>query len=143
MSACIYGLIDPRNEEIRYVGKSVNPQSRFLSHCREADNLSFTGPKAVWIRELKTEGMTPELVLLQDITDVEGRGWEEIEQYWIDLCNKSGHRLTNTARGGTGGFPPKKRPEPPTPRWWHPELGFYVPQSLGLELTVKTKDGDA
>ena len=35
----IYGLIDPRNNNIRYVGKANKPNNRYESHIKECLNV--------------------------------------------------------------------------------------------------------
>lgn len=60
----IYALIDPRDNAIRYVGLSVDADERFISHLHDPNaNL----PKARWIRELRQEGLSPIMQILETI----------------------------------------------------------------------------
>lgn len=90
----IYGLKDPRTGEIRYVGKTVNPSSRFSFHMAGND---VNRHKQNWLTGLKREGVKPEMVILE-VTD-EDR-WEGREKYWIAKGRKDGWPLTNIAEGG-------------------------------------------
>lgn len=39
----IYGLVDPRTNELRYVGKSVNPKARLSKHKGLLSNFALFG----------------------------------------------------------------------------------------------------
>ena len=90
---CIYGLVDPRTHEVRYVGAAVNPLRRRSEHLAEARSGSTT-PKAVWLRELLGCGLEPEVRLLAQTTRA---AWREVEQQWMgsfsNLTNSGGSRL--------------------------------------------------
>lgn len=91
-------LKDPRNEEVRYVGKTVQKLANRLSF-----HISFakTGKnhKSCWIRSLLSSGLRP---IIQNIETVLGSdGWEDREKYWISYYNKD-NRLTNMTLGGDG-----------------------------------------
>jgi hypothetical protein len=53
----IYGLVDPRYQEIRYVGYSKNPEHRFREHMRTNPRGS-NQYKDRWIASLKRKGKT-------------------------------------------------------------------------------------
>jgi hypothetical protein len=88
----IYGLVDPRTQEVRYVGASVQPWRRRSEHLWEARSTSTT-PKAVWLRDLLEAGLEPELRILAQTTRA---AWREVEEAWIDrfpnLTNGGGNR---------------------------------------------------
>lgn len=91
----IYGLKDPRNNEIRYVGKSINPTLRYSEHIHEKKT---NKEKMEWLKDLSDNGAKPELVILETIgEDVD---WQEREKYWIAFGYESNWRLTNIASGG-------------------------------------------
>lgn len=91
----IYGLIDPRTREIRYVGKTNKAiQHRLRDHCLPADLIENTH-KNNWIKELFAENLDPEVVLLSRCEDDE---WVVTEQQWIELFPN----LTNMTPGGDG-----------------------------------------
>ncbi|HYX42899.1 MAG TPA: hypothetical protein VE821_14430 [Pyrinomonadaceae bacterium] len=94
----IYGLTDPRNQEVRYVGASQRPQLRTAEHCAPK---AVTKPsaKAEWLRELCALGLRPVLTILEATTR---DNWQEREQWWIAHLKGKGARLTNATRGGEG-----------------------------------------
>lgn len=58
----VYGLMDPRTDEIRYVGGSEEPTQRETRHYVSPDR---NNPKLVaWIDELHHTDLEPELVIL-------------------------------------------------------------------------------
>jgi DNA-binding XRE family transcriptional regulator len=78
MNECIiYGLKDPRTDEYKYVGKSVNGIKRAESHLAHSHNPLVNE----WINELKTENYLPEVIILENVVN-----WTELidkEKYWI------------------------------------------------------------
>jgi len=73
----IYGLTDPRDKRIFYVGKSNSPERRYIQHLHDKRNPE----KHRWINELKAAGLAPGQVIL-DVTTPED--WQHVEQEWID-----------------------------------------------------------
>lgn len=56
---CVYVLMDPRDDSVRYVGMTGDAPSRFYAHLQcDGSNVR----KDAWIRELKAEGH--ELIML-------------------------------------------------------------------------------
>jgi len=92
--AYIYGLRDPRDELIYYVGKSDRPQQRKREHLRCRDS---NAAKIAWLNDLAQVGLEPELVILQEVLQGE---WRETERYWITKGCEDGWPLTNIADGG-------------------------------------------
>lgn len=90
----IYALIDPRNNECRYVGKTVNLISRFNNHC--TDSLKQNTHKANWIKLLYP--LKPELIVIEKVSE----NWIEAEEFWIKYFSFIGARLTNLTNGGEG-----------------------------------------
>lgn len=58
----VYGLTDPRNGEIRYVGQTVQTLPKRL-HGHLGKPMSTVGP---WIAELKADGLKPLIVALRE-----------------------------------------------------------------------------
>jgi hypothetical protein len=56
----IYGLIDPHNNKIKYIGKAKDPHNRFKSHLSKPSTL--LNP---WFKKLKSEGKEPILTILE------------------------------------------------------------------------------
>lgn len=63
MTVAIYALIDPRDDTIRYVGRSARPATRLSQHLR-------TGSRAVrgWVSELRTLGLAPRQEILEYVS---------------------------------------------------------------------------
>lgn len=81
-TAYIYGLRDPFDGDIKYVGKSFHPRRRLRSHLGEARRCRKLYPsvKVLWLRDLLAVRARPELVILEETTAHE---WPVREQYWI------------------------------------------------------------
>lgn len=78
----IYGLLDPRNACLCYVGKTHKRRElRLAEHVHDAMNGSQR-PVHVWIRELILEGVSPEVFVLERVKPEES--WQEAERKAID-----------------------------------------------------------
>jgi len=85
----VYALMDPFTMEIRYVGQSVNPQSRFRAHITS----KHSGKVAErWIRGCLIRGRKPILAILDLVRQEEV---DNREKLWIKYCEGQGCRLTN------------------------------------------------
>lgn len=104
----IYSLSDPRDDAIRYVGKTVKSlPKRRAQHVYSA----ITGGKChrdKWIRVLLREGLKPDITLIEITSEEE---WEVREIYWIAEYNKT-HNLTNHELGGGMQSQPKGMKHP-------------------------------
>lgn len=92
----IYALIDPRTQEVRYIGKANNPFDRLKGHLGEKKSNTH---KYHWIETLKTELIVPILQILEVCDKV---AWQEKEIYWIKFFKSIGSNLTNSTDGGDG-----------------------------------------
>ena len=90
----IYGLIDPITNELRYVGKSVNPIVRLRKHISERNK--HDSYKDRWIRKLINSGLKPELIILDEIYN----NWQYWEKFYILYFKSLGCMLTNGTLGG-------------------------------------------
>ena len=99
MKNLIYILIDPRTDDVRYVGKSVTglhrPRCRHGGHCWS------------WEENLKNEGLKPRIEILEsfpdDLSKEKRNGTLEVwERYYIALGRHLGLPLTNLTKGGEG-----------------------------------------
>ncbi len=94
----IYGLYDPRNWELRYIGKAKNPTQRLWFHLKDAKGGQKTY-KANWIRQLLSEGLEPVISVLTETTE---SNWQKDERFWIAQSLADGMNLTNLTKGGDG-----------------------------------------
>jgi len=94
----IYGLIDPRTNCVRYVGKAKNTDQRFSNHWCPSGRSDKT-PKGAWFRKLHRLGLKPLLVILDVVPEEE---WHQAEREWIAHYRKQ-QRLFNFTDGGEGG----------------------------------------
>lgn len=104
----IYGLVDPRDARIRYVGCSAHPKDRAWMHAGQAR--IATSPKSVWMRELEAAGLKPLLVAIE-VCESEKEAADS-ERKWI----ASLPGLCNVANGGFSGrtskvFEERAKPE--------------------------------
>jgi hypothetical protein len=100
----IYGLVDPRTQEIRYIGKSIRPKERLMNHCNEPPSNCH---RSHWIQELKRLGIKPDMIFLESVSGE--WPWQESEKWWIKHGRDNGWPLTNNTDGGDGveGLPPE------------------------------------
>jgi len=91
----IYGLIDPSTNELRYVGKSINPKMRLRKHISERSK--HDSYKDRWVRKLYNSGNRPELIIIDEVLKSE---WQYWEIHYISYFKGIGCRLTNGTIGG-------------------------------------------
>lgn len=104
----IYGLYDPRTLELRYIGKTVNPEIRLEKHIQEAkSSLSHNPHKDRWIRQLLSNNLKPTLIIIGKCTE---NNWQEVEKEYINTARERGIRLTNLADGGMGASAGRNNP---------------------------------
>lgn len=93
----IYVLRDPRNNEIRYVGKTVAPlKKRLSSHLH--DSKTKKSHRGRWIASLTKIDLAP---VIEEIEQA-GENWAERERFWIAFYRTSIPNLTNECDGGEG-----------------------------------------
>ena len=100
MKTYIYALGCPKTLEVRYLGKSQNPQKRYIAHVSAALRGVYDHHTARWIRRLAAEGLKPVLRVLEEVP--EGKCWREAERWWIAEGLNLGWPLTNSTAGGDG-----------------------------------------
>ncbi len=101
MTGVIYGLCDPRDGRVRYIGKAVDHKKRLRMHICDSVNGSDKTHKAHWIRQLVASGVTPVLSILS--TCASRHYLNEMERVIIRLFRERGAQLTNLTPGGEGG----------------------------------------
>lgn len=99
-SVNIYVLIDPRTNEIRYVGKTVQSLSERLTGHRHAARRGGKSHRDRWIAQLLRCGYD---VRIERVQLVSSECWEEAEKHWIAYYWSIGCPLTNMTDGGDCG----------------------------------------
>ena len=95
----IYGLIDPRTNQCRYIGKTTQKLlKRLQHHIRESKHAKHH--RACWIKGLIIDGTTPEIFEIERIAIDEN--WKEAESFWISYFKFLGQKLVNRTSGGEG-----------------------------------------
>lgn len=97
----IYGLYDPRDNQLRYVGKANNPERRLDAHIREAklEKRGQSSHKNNWLRKLLKNNLYPVLKILEE---VDAKNWKKHEITWIETSRKNNTKLVNSTVGGEG-----------------------------------------
>ena len=95
----IYGLVDPRTDEIRYVGKSCTGWARPKSHWYPSSLVSRSY-KNSWIKQLKSLGLMYRIRILA--TPSHKEDLDQLEIDWIKKGFAKGWPLTNLVAGGEG-----------------------------------------
>lgn len=85
----IYGLRDPGNETIMYVGKTINPFVRLHQHIFD---LYSTNAKSIWIQTLLDEHVFPVLDIIDVCLENEAH---EREVFWINYHKRKNPGLLN------------------------------------------------
>lgn len=93
----IYGLVDPRDGQLRYVGKSVRGLGRPKEHTSRKNERTH---KANWIQQLQALGLKYEIVIIQELDGPEILSQAEV--FWIAYFRQLGCNLTNATDGGEG-----------------------------------------
>jgi len=93
----IYGLVDPKTNIIRYIGKTKNPLYRLKQHLYPS-SLRGISHKNYWIKSLLKNNCKPILIIIEEVTDIES---SNREIYWIDFYKSN--NLVNSTYGGEGG----------------------------------------
>lgn len=97
----VYGLIDPRDGLLRYVGKSSNGLSRPRFHTSPgAVRRERHFGKGRWIWELVQLALKPEIVVLEEADTKEAL--PDLEIFWIASLRAAGADLLNMTPGGDG-----------------------------------------
>lgn len=91
----IYGLIDPRDNIVRYVGQTrIEPHKRLLQHRSAAISRPHT-LVGIWMKELRAANVKAEIVVLEIVADSAA---DDAEIKWIRSFDRS--TLTNAAVTG-------------------------------------------
>jgi group I intron endonuclease len=95
----IYGLVDPRTDKIRYIGKTKAGMKRPQSHGLVCHLKKDRTHKARWIQELRRAGLSYSVVVLEEVFE---QDLCQAERRWIASARAQGWPLTNLTDGGDG-----------------------------------------
>ena len=100
----IYGLVDPRNDQLRYVGKSTTGAKQRLASHLCPSSLKEQTRKNGWLKGLLKKSLRPEVITIEVC---EGKAdLNEAERHHIAAFRALGCNLTNATPGGDGeGWP--------------------------------------
>lgn len=93
----VYALIDPRTEQIRYIGKSIQPNKRLKEHISKCNTENTK--KSKWIKKLISLGLEPNMKLIKETNANEVAYWEE---FYIRHYKDTGSDLLNYDDKGIG-----------------------------------------
>lgn len=105
----VYGLVDPRTGDLRYVGKSSIGMKRPREHQIACGRKAKTH-NAKWLRELWADGERVPMVLVLEECDSDAQVLAR-EIVLIALFREAGFNLTNITDGGDGVSGHKMSPE--------------------------------
>ena len=91
----IYALRDPRDNRVRYIGKTINKNARMSVHRTAPPGQHRFG---LWLKELRGVGLCPVMEVVETVPT--GHDWCTREMYWIAYWRSQEPDLTNTANGG-------------------------------------------
>lgn len=94
-SVFIYALTEPDSEEIRYIGKAFDVQSRLKAHLGEKGRTR----RHNWLKHLAAQSKKPRSKIIEECNE---GNWQDRERYWIAYFRKEGFDLTNLTDGGDG-----------------------------------------
>lgn len=95
----IYGLVDPRNGEIRYVGKTGENVERRLNRHLYGIKAGSQTHCIRWLKQLRDEGLRPTIAVFERVRNDE---WIGRERWWIKELRDRGCSLANHTIGGDG-----------------------------------------
>ncbi len=97
----IYKLIDPTNNECRYIGKTIQKlKVRLYRHLNDIDK--SISHKNSWLIGLRDKGLLND-VKIEILEECDLYILNEREVFWISEFKNNGHKLTNLTIGGDVG----------------------------------------
>lgn len=95
----IYTLTDPRDNLVKYIGKTYRINRRLNEHIYKSKESNT--PKNAWIKNLSNYNLTPILEVLEICSIDESN---DLEIYWISQFKSWGYELKNYTNGGDGSY---------------------------------------
>ncbi len=85
----IYGLRDPLDHQVKYVGLTARPGERLQEHQRDARNYQ----KDAWVQRLSLHQQQPLMIELDRAPNLETA--RALEAFWIGVYRQKGQALYN------------------------------------------------
>lgn len=95
----IYALCHPVTQEVRYIGKTVDPVKRYSHHKRNTSHRHL--PLYVWWDQLAEQGLQPLMCVVATATT---HDWESLERTLIAQFKVDGADLLNMTAGGVPSY---------------------------------------
>lgn len=93
----VYTLIDPRDDSVRYVGRTTDVRNRYSTHT--SVKTSGNPEKDAWMQELRHLGMKPTMHVIETVVygipAEPGEHAADREKFWISHYKKQGETLFN------------------------------------------------
>lgn len=100
MEQYIYVLIDPRTQQVRYVGKTNKPKERLHKHIQSARLIKKPNRNMSWVKSLLNVDLKPIMEVIDTVNDNDWKFWE---MHYISLYKSWGFKLNNHTNGGDCG----------------------------------------
>ncbi len=105
----IYGLIDPRDGSLRYIGQTTMGIDRFRGHLGDLNNKKKCNlRKTRWMKKLLKDDLRFQVIYLEYCNKSD---LNESETFWIQYFRSIGAQLFNYDDGGDASYSPKMSPE--------------------------------
>lgn len=98
----IYGLVDPTDDKVKYVGCSINTKIRYRKHLYEAKNKKLKKEK--WINDLLEKGIKPILTVIDTIITTNRTEALNLERKYIEENAKNGLNSNKNVKKKTTSF---------------------------------------
>lgn len=99
---CIYGLLDPDTDELKYIGQTIQGFKRITEHYHKSNKKSRTtnyfSHSNIWINYLKNNNTIFKVIYLEYFDNNDNL--DESEQFWIEYFKSLGCKLINHEIGG-------------------------------------------
>ncbi len=136
MKFIIYGLIDPRTKELRYIGMSSNGLKRPKAHLYPSIYNKSNTYVYCWIKNLKKENLQPEIMVIDECSNY--TDLQDLEVFYINYFKAIGCNLTNLREGGLGGkYGEKQSPEAIAKRIATKKANNKPPHKMSKESRLK------
>lgn len=96
----IYALSDPRDGRVRYIGKTTDPDTRYVGGHKHGGN-GIGKQRVAWIKELNAMGLFPIMKIIETCTD---RDADSREFYWMLYYARETGDLTNVHISPSGRY---------------------------------------